>query len=283
MALPIRGLFTPRFLLPNELGRYGLPDQSDQSNILSLVDSASSLIDQYCGRTDGTGQGSLVYTTYSERILMQSASRNIVRVSFKPMVALDATTVNTLQASANAALTSPTGDPLLQTNWYWTGCQASTIIAASVGLSPILGCSGRYGYARRNAAQIYPDLAYGMNPLMVAAFFGGPPSWTPIDVTQIDVDLQTQSGEVWVPAGLYMSMYTEILIVYSSGYDPFNMPPAIKQACAALVRNYLSRGGGVTGLKSMTAAGTVNVSFSEELIDPTTMRLLQPYCNIIAY
>ena len=283
LSIPTRGIFTPRFILPSELSRYGLPDQASQSNILSLVDSASTLIDQYCGRTDGTGQGSLVYTTYSERILLQSASRNIVRVSFKPMVALDATTVNNLQASANAPFTNPTGDPLLGTNWYWTGCQASTIVTASVGLSPILGCSGRYGYARRNAAQIYPDLAYGMNPLMIAAFFGGPPNLTPVDVSQIDVDLQTQSGEIWVPAGLYMSQYTELMIIYTSGYDPLNMPPAIKQACAALTRNYLSRGGGVTGLKSLTAAGSVNVGFTEELIDPTTARMLQPYMNIIAY
>lgn len=283
MSLPVRGPFVPRFILPNELSKYGLPDQSSQSNILSLVDSASSLIDQYCGRTDGTGQGSLVYSTYSERILMQSASRNIVRLSFKPLVGLDPTVVNNLQASANAPLTSPTGDPLLYTNYYWTGCLASIYQTPTVGLSPILGCSGRYGYARRNASQIYPDLAYGMNPLMVAAFFGGPPNWTGIDVTQIDVDLQTQSGEVWVPAGLYMSQYTEIMVTYNAGYDPLNMPPAIKQACASLVRNYLSRGGGTTGLKSMTAAGTVNVMFTEELIDPTVARMLAPYMNVIAY
>ncbi len=283
MALPLRGQFTPRFIQPSELSQFGLPDQSTQSNILSLVDGASSLIDQYCGRTDGSGQGSLVYSTYSERILMQSASRNRVRVSFKPLVAIDVTTVNNLQASANAPLTSPTGDPLLNTNWYWTGCLPSTIVAPSVGLSPILGCSGRYGYARRNAAQVYPDLSYGLNPLMVAAFFGGPPNWTPIDVTMIDVDMQTQSGEVWVPAGLYMSQYTEIIAIYNSGWNPLAMPPAIKQACAALVRNYLSRAGGVTGLRSMTAAGTVNVGFSEELIDPTIMRMLQPFCNVIAY
>ena len=283
MALPVRGPFTPRFLQPSELGRYGLPDQTQQANILSLVDAASSLIDQYCGRTDGNGQGSLAYTTYMERILFQARNRNIVRVSFKPMVAVDATTVTNLQASANAPMTNPTGDPLLATNWYWTGIQANTITQPSTALSPILGASGRYGYGRRSEFAVYPDLNYGMNMLMVASFFGGPPSWTPIDVGAIDWDNMTQSGEVWVPAGLYMSQYTEIMIIYNSGYDPLNMPPAIKQACAAITRNALARAGGTTGIKSLIAAGTVNVSFSDELIDPTVERWLAPYKNIIAY
>jgi len=283
VALPVRGPFTPRYILPGELGRYGLPEQSDQSNILSLVDAASSLIDQYCGRTDGSGQGSLVYTTYMERILFQARNRNIVRVSFKPMVAVDPSVVVNLAASANAPMTSPTGDPLLATNYFWTGVQANTVVTASAALSPILGASGRYGYGRRSEAAVYPDLNYGMNLLMVASFFGGPPNWTPIDVGAIDWDAQTQSGEIWVPAGLYMSQYTEIMIVYNSGYDPLNMPPAVKQACAAVTRNALSRAGGTTGIKSLTAQGTVNVAFSDELIDPTVERWLAPYKNIISY
>ena len=262
---------------------YGLPDQGDQANILSLVDAASSLIDQYCGRTDGNGMGSLVYTTYAERILFQAVNRNIVRVSFKPMVVVDPTTVNSLQASANAPITNPGGDPLTGTNYFWTGVQANTIVTPSVGVTPILGASGRYGYGRRGGSFVYPDLNYGINPLMIATFFGGPPTWTPIDVTMIDWDAQTQSGEVWVPAGLYMSMYTEMIIIYNSGYHPLYMPPAIKQSCAALVRNFLARAGGTTGVKSLQAAGTVNVMFSDELIDPTIQRWLAPYQNIIAY
>lgn len=281
--LPVRGAFRPRFIAAEELRLYGLPDPSVQPDILALVDAASSLIDQYCGRTDGNGIGSLVYTTYAERILFQARNRNIVRVSFKPMVAVDQTTVNCLAASANAPLTSPTGDPLTQTNWFWTGVQASTITATSVGLSPILGASGRYGYGRRSEFAIYPDLNYGMNLLMIASFFGGPPSWTPIDVTMIDVDIQSQSGEIWVPAGLYLSQYTEMIVVYNSGYDPRNMPPAIKNSTAALTKNMLARGGGTTGIRSLQTAGAVNVSFTEELIDTTIQRWLAPYTTVIAY
>jgi hypothetical protein len=128
---------------------------------------------------------------------------------------------------------------------------------------------------------IYPDLNYGMNPLMIASFFGGPPNWTPIDLSMIDFDPQT--GEIWVPAGLYLSQYTELVVVYNSGFDPLNMPRAIKQATAMLVRNLLSRGGGTTGLRSITTAGTANISFSPDLIDDHIQNILAPFVNIIAY
>lgn len=289
--LPARGVFTPRFILPDELTRYGLPDANRQSTILSLVDAASALIDVYCGRIDGGGQGSLVYSTYMERLIMQAVNRNIVRLSFKPLVAVDQTTVNLLTASANFIATNPStsqkqsGNPLLQTNWFWTGVQASltpvTNVPGSV-ISPILGASGRYGQTvRRGQSMIYPDLNYGVNPLQIASFFGGPPGWTPINLGMSDFDYAT--GELWVPAGLYLGQYTEIVVIYNSGYHPLALPPQIKQATAMIVRNFLSRGGGTTGLKGINTSGAVNVQFTEELIDTTIARILDPFKSIIAY
>lgn len=289
--LPLRGPFTPRFILVNELTQYGLPDANRQPAILTLVDAASSLIDVHCGRIDGTGQGSLVYTTYMERLLMQAINRNIVRLTFKPLTVISASTVNLLTASANFIPTNPQNNQkvtgaqsLLYTNSFWTGCVPNTIPVVGVPgstISPILGCSGRYSYGRRGAQQIYPDLNYGANLLMVASFFGGPPSWTPVDLTMSDFD--TSTGEIWVPAGLYLSQYTEIVVQYNSGYDPLNMPRAIKQACAALVRNFLSRGGGTTGLRGITTAGTANVSFTPDLIDSTIASWLDPYKTTMCY
>lgn len=270
--------FRPRYIMPSELTLYGLPDAVNQPNILALVDAASTLIDEYCGRTDGNGQGSLVYSTYQERILLQARNRNIFRVTFKPMVALDANTVNNLVASSNL---NQGNDPLLNVNTYYTGVQPNTIITNTGTLTSILGASGRYGYPRRGEMAIYPDLNYGMNLLQVAAFFGGPPLFTFIDPTAIDFDPQT--GEVWVPAGLYMSQYTEIVITYNSGYNPLQMPQAIKQACVALIKNFLARGGGTTALKSINAAGSVNVTFTDELIDTTVDRYLAAYRTIVAY
>lgn len=288
--LPLRGPFTPRFILPNETALYGLPDANRQPNILSLVDAASSLIDVHTGRIDGYGNGSLVYSTYMERLLMQAAGRNIVRVNFKPMVAVSASTVNLLSASANYIPNNPqtskqlAGNPLLMTNYFYTGVQPNTILVTGTPgstITPIIGCSGRYGYGRRSSWMVWPDLAYGINPLMIASFFGGPPTWSNIDLTLSDFAGDT--GEIWVPSGLYAGSFSEIVIVYNAGYDPLNMPRPIKQATAMLVRNFLSRGGGTTGLRSINTAGTANISFSPDLIDTTVDRMLDPFKNVIAY
>lgn len=282
MAFPVRGQFQPRYIQPAELAVFGLPTVAEQPNILSLVDSASTYIDEYCGRTDGTGQGSLAYTTYAERLLLQARNRNVLRLSFKPLAAVSADVVNTLQASANAPITDDS-QPLLQVNTTYTGVQANSVIMTTGStLSPIIGASGRYGYARRGEFAIYPDLNYGMNLLQVAAFFGGPPGFTPIDPSGIDCDLVSGTGEIWVPAGLYLSQYTEIVVVYNSGFDPRSVPRAIKQACAGLIRNLLARAGGVSGVKAIMS-GKVNAQFTDDLVDTYIERMLMAYKTVLAY
>lgn len=277
-VLPVPRPFRPRYIAPDELEVYGLPDTVTQPNILALVDAASIFIDEYCGRTDANGQGSLVYSTYEERILLQAVNRNIFRLTFKPLAVLPPSTQSLLVASAAQVQGN---DPLESVNWYYTGFQANTVVTPSTSVSPILGCSGRYGYPRRGAQAIYPDLNYGMNLLQVASFFGGPPQFTVIDPTAIDFD--TGTGELWVPAGLYMSQYTEVVVAYNSGYDPTNMPRAIKQACVGLVKNFLARGGGTFGLKSISVPSSVNYTFTENDLDAITARYLEAYKTIIAY
>lgn len=286
-VLPQPRPFRPRYILPKELSTYGLPDPTTQPNILALVDAASVFIDEYCGRTDGNGQGSLVYTTYQERILLQAVNRNIFRLSFKPLAIVTADVVNRLVASATQIQGN---DPLEAVNWYYTGCQPNPILNNGNGanvLSPILGASGRYGYPRRGQQAIYPDLNYGMNILQVASYFGGPPQFTPIDVSAIDFDPAT--AEVWVPAGLYMSQYTEVVVTYNAGYAPIHIPGvqsipnAIKQACIGLVKNYLARAGGTFGIKSISAGGNINYTFDDNDVDPTIERYLMNYRTIICY
>jgi hypothetical protein len=291
LPLPALGPFKPRFILPNELTSYGLPDANRQPAILTLVDAASSLIDAHCGRVDGLGQGSLVYSTYMERLLMQAVNRNIVRLTFKPLVSLSTSTVNLLSASANNVPRNPLNSnktagaqALLFTNYFYTGCLPNTFAVTNVPgstISPILGCSGRYSYGRRGAQQVYQDANYGANIMQIASLFGGPPTWANIDLTMSDFD--TSTGEIWIPAGLYISQYTEIVVQYNSGFDPMNMPAAIKQSCALLVRNFLSRGGGTTGLRSISTSGTANVSFTPDLIDSTVASLLDAYKTVMAY
>jgi hypothetical protein len=256
--------FQPLYILESELDSYGLPGSDVQPNIMSLVALASSYIDEYCGKTDADGNGSLVYTTYSERILLPEG-RNIFRVSFRPLVAVSVDTMNLLAASGQN---------------YYTGFQANT--QNKVGttlLTPIISAQGRYGYARRGGQNIYPDLNYGANILQIASFFGGPPTFTTIDTTTADYN--SINGEIWVPAGLYLSQYTEIVITYNAGFNPLDMPKAVKHATATLIRNLLGRAGGTLGMKSMTS-GRVNVQFTDDLVDTSTDKMLQKFKTVIA-
>ena len=260
--------FTPQFIFEGELKKYGLPSVSEQDDIISLVQAASILIDEYTGRRDMDNNGSLVWTTYHERKTL-GTNRNVLRLSFRPLVALDVTTVSAYAASG------------ANQDGIYTGFQASTVFKnGTTDLSPIVTCSGRYGYGRRSDSYNYPGPNYGGNILQISSNFGGPPAWGPVPIELVDVN--TQSAEIWIPAGLYITNYTEIDVTYTSGYDPFKMPSAIKQATAQVVKNSMLRGGGATGLKGIQNAGRIGLQFMDELIDPTTARLLMSYMTVIA-
>lgn len=273
-TIPI-GSFQPRYILPNELTTFGLPSAAQYPNIINMVDEASSMIDDSCGRVDTDGNGSLVYTTYAERLLLP-VGRNLVRLTFRPMVAVSASTLSNLAASGAANIQN--GD----LNCFYTGAQPNTLtVGTSSTISPLLSASGRYGYARRGQQAIYPDMNYGANILQVAAFFGGPPQFTPIDITMCD--FFATSGELWIPAGLYLSQYTEIFVSYNSGFDPTNMPRQVKHACASLVKNFLARGGGATSVTDLSMGyHGIHASFTPDLIDSNIDRLLQNFRTVRA-
>lgn len=271
--MPDLAPFSPMYILPEELNLFGLPSPDVTSNVFEMVQLASSIIDIECGRIDGDGSGSLAYSTYYERILLQSRNRNLVMVSMKPVVAIDASTVAALTAKAQAQ-----GPDL---NTFYTGALANALRAASGELSGIIGASGRYGYTRQDMSIAYPDLFCFINPLNLVTMFGGPAPWVPIDVANTDYSRQT--GEVWIPAGLQLQRYSEILIQYNSGYDPRRMPPGVKRVCASLVKRALASGG-VTGLMNLSVAKMgANASFYQKWIDPVLDGMLQPYRVVRAY
>ena len=272
--MPI-GPFNPTYIFPAELQAFGLPTPAAQPDIMNLVQLSSSVIDEACGRIDGDGNGSLVFTTYTQRILMQTRNRNLALLPIKPIVALTPDVVAALTAQASGAVSG---------NYYLTGAlQPNTFTGPWGTLSGIVGASGRYGYTRQDMSVAYPDLFAFINPLNLVTMFGGPAPFVPIDITQTDYDNKT--GEVWIPAGMQLQRYSEVLITYNSGYDPNSMPIGVKMACAALVKNAMARGDGTTGLTSMSLSRSgANFGFAPgSLIDPTVQGLLTPYVSVRAY
>jgi hypothetical protein len=269
--------FTPEYVFPSELSTYGLPSIVEQPDVMNLVHLASLIIDEECGRLDGDGNGSMVYTTWSERILFQTRNRNLVQLSQKPVTAVDANTVAELQALGASGFAAS------GVNCYDTGVQPNTLISGFTGqLSALLAASGRYGYSRQDQSIAYPDLWAFINPLNLITLFGGPAPFTTIDVTQCDYSVKT--GEIWPPAGLQLQRYSEAIFIWNAGFDPRKMPPMIKQVCAALVKNALLKGDGTTALMSyrLAKSGAGGASYPQ-LLDPTLDRALVPYRNVRAY
>lgn len=266
--------FQSCYLLPQELQNYDLPTPAAVPSIVTSVQFASAIIDQACGRLDADGIGSLVYTTYTSRILMQSRNRNLLQLPMRPVVAITADVIATLQTAAGAS-----GDNT--PNYYYTGVIANTVNQYNGSLSGIISASGRYGYPRNDMSVSGPDFWAQLNPINLLATFGGPAPFVSIDVSNTDYDSKT--GDCWIPVGIQMQRYTEIIVIYNSGWNPLAMPMPIKLATAALTKNLISKGG-VTGLNSMNLgkSGT-NISMQQALIDPTVDQFLSPFKSIRAY
>lgn len=278
MSSPSLLPFAPCYISQDELQAYGLPSPSLQPDVMNLVKAASVMIDEACGRIDGDGNGSLVYTTYTQRILLQTRNRNLVQLAYKPIVGLPQSTVDTLMASG-MAVTGDITQPYVSGNLL-----ASTTMSQLVPglLSGIVAASGRYGYTRQDQSIAYPDLFAFINPLNLITMFGGPAPWVGIDVA--NTEYGATSGEVWIPAGLQLQKYSEIWITYTAGFNPLRMPATIKQVCCALVKNLMLKGGGTTGVVGITLGGGAgNIQANKLAIDETLDAMLMPFKKVEAY
>lgn len=190
----------------------------------------------------------------------------------KPLTAVSVSDVSGFQAAASGSV-----------NTTYTGVQPNTYTSALNGsLTPIIGCSGRYGYTRQDMSVAYPDLFAFINPLNLITMFGGPAPWVPIDVTQIDYDYHT--GELWIPAGLQLQKYSEVLLMYNSGWNPFSIPRAIKHVTASVVKNALASGNATTFLTSMNLSKSgANYGFGKTILDPVLSTMLTPFRNVRSY
>lgn len=268
--------FEPCFIFESELASYGLPGASGtcgNTTIMALVRMASSIIDEECGRIDGDGNGSLVYSTYSQRELLQTANRNLIYLPMKPVVPIPQATVDELIALATDA----------PNNYWYTGVMPNTQISQFTNtLSPLIGASGRYGYTRQDRQGGYPDAFAFINPINLITLYGGPAPFVQMDITNADVAQNT--GEVWLPAGIQLQQYSEAIMVYNSGFDPRNLPRGLKWATATLVKNIMAKGSGTTAMTSLNLGKAgANAQFYADLVDPVLRRMLAPYTQVRGY
>ncbi len=130
--------------------------------------------------------------------------------------------------------------------------------------SPLVGIQVRYGRPRRGEMQD-PMLA------QVAWAFSIPGSWSALPLTAVDLNLVT--GEVTFPMNLLGLNYNEVEITYTAGLAV--VPPAIKFACAQVVRN--AQATPALNVKSSKMDTLQMQYFSNSLIDANVQCLLAPY------
>ena len=122
----------------------------------------------------------------------------------------------------------------------------------------------RYGRPRRG--DMHADL------LTQAAWaFSIPGSWSTLDVSSIDVDQAT--AEVTFPASFLGVPYNEAEVTYTAGFA--TIPPAIKTACAQVVRN--AQATPALNVKGSRVDTLQMQYFSSSLIDSSVQLLLAPY------
>jgi hypothetical protein len=136
----------------------------------------------------------------------------------------------------------------------------------------LLSGQGRYGYGRRGESSRYEVDEF--NLLASLSHFGGPPAWEffPLQNTGVDAE----SGQVWVPAGVMLSYYSEINLWYVAGFAQANLPDAIKFACAQLITAGLNLPQ-MGNAKSFKAGDTQIQMFAATLLSDDAKRQLDPF------
>lgn len=130
--------------------------------------------------------------------------------------------------------------------------------------SPLVGVRVRYGQPRRGELQD-PMLA------QVAFAFSLPGSWSSFDLSL--VDLEPATGNVTFPMNVLGLNYNEVEVTYTSGFTI--APPAIKVACAQIVKN--AQATPAMNVKSSRLDTLQTQYFSGSLIDANVQLLLRPF------
>ncbi len=138
------------------------------------------------------------------------------------------------------------------------------LVVAEGTASPLVTVRARLGRGRRGDSVDFLGE-------QIAWAFGVPGSWTALNVTDIDADLQT--GELSLPGNFLGLSYNEVELVYMSGVDV--VTPGLKVACAQIVRNAQTTPG--LNVRSSKVDSLAMQYFSGSLLDDQVKALLRPF------
>lgn len=138
----------------------------------------------------------------------------------------------------------------------------------------ISAVEGRNSYGRRSDQRVLSGRApfYGIVPNLY-----GVPQWVTIDTVSIDLD--PQSGEIWLPTNIAFGVYGEVRVTYTAGYTALTMPEQIKAACANICKTMRLRGIPDVGSLSVEeiTVNYINPASGPSFLSEDTRRMLDRY------
>lgn len=135
----------------------------------------------------------------------------------------------------------------------------------------IVSLLGRYSYGRRSDQ--VGGLFQEMNLLASLQAFGGPPQWIPVTIPASSWSSST--GEIWVPASMYMAYFSDVRIKYVAGFA--TVPDPVVRATAQIALGLIQTPNLGGGLKMITAGDTRLERFAATTLDTDVKRLLDPF------
>lgn len=149
----------------------------------------------------------------------------------------------------------------------------SVVRVGSWPLNRIHSVVGSYRYGRRKeqSAGAYDDVSM----LALMQTFGGPPAWSPVNVTA--GDFSSLTNEVWVPTGVLIAPFTDVRIYYVAGFSQDNIPAIIKQVAASAIIAKISTDGIGGGVKMARAGDTALSFFNNSVLDDDMRQQLEQF------
>lgn len=142
------------------------------------------------------------------------------------------------------------------------------VILAARPVVRIIGAAGRYSVGRRDRLSLNQINLDAEASTLVS---GSPPAWHEIDTNNIDVNRAT--GEIWLPSGILLVNYNEVMLKYTSGFA--QMPDRIIAALINIVNDVSAKG---SSDRTFYSVGKVQRTFSKGgFVSQTTYDLLEPF------